>query len=80
MKIRPVGAELLHLVRGTDWQTGNRRTGMTKLIAAIRNLEKVPKITNTFFLLFNEQRKLYINIQSVPRSKHTPSQLWKPVS
>ena len=30
--------------------------------------------------LCGQNVELYINIQSVPRSKHTPSQLYKPVS
>jgi hypothetical protein len=34
MKIRPVGAELLH---------ADGRSGMTKLIVAFRNLRKAPK-------------------------------------
>ena len=30
--------------------------------------------------LCGQNVELYINTQSVPRSKHTPSQLYKPVS
>ena len=36
MKIRPVGAELLH---------ANRRTDITKLIVALRNFANAPKNT-----------------------------------
>jgi hypothetical protein len=28
----------------------------------------------------DDHPELYVNIQSVPRSKHTPSQLYKPVN
>ena len=38
IKIRPVGAELFHADRGTD-----RRTDMTKLIFAFRNIANAPK-------------------------------------
>ena len=41
MKIRPVGAELLH---------EDRRTDMTKLIVAFRNIAKAPKNWGITFL------------------------------
>jgi len=42
MKIRSVGAELLHACRQTDRQTDGR-TGMTKLLVAFRNVVNAPQ-------------------------------------
>jgi len=41
MKIRPVGARLFHAERGVE-----RRSDMTKLMAAFCNLPKAPKSFN----------------------------------
>jgi hypothetical protein len=43
MKIRPVGAELLHADKRTDEQT-DRQTGLLKLIVAFSSVSKAPKI------------------------------------
>jgi hypothetical protein len=56
MKIRPVGAELLHADRHNE-------------------------VNSRFSQFFERIYKQLVNaVQFVPRSKHTPSQLYKPVN
>ena len=63
MKIRPVGAELLH----TDRQTYRRKDGqtdITKLIVAFRNSANAPKILkiqNEVYICFYEISKIAKN-------------------
>ena len=51
MKIRPVGAELLHV---------DRRTDMTKLIVALRNFPNAPKMSGVDLISTN----LQLNVSS----------------
>jgi hypothetical protein len=48
MKIRPVGAELLHADRRTDGRTDGR-SELTKLIVAFRNFAHAPKSNSDEF-------------------------------
>ena len=55
MKIRPVGAELFHV---------DRRTDITKLIAAFRNFSNAPN--NSLSYLLGKITYSYLNIENLP--------------
>jgi len=56
MKISSIGAELFHADGRTDRQT-DRWGGKTKLIDALHNFAKAPKIVYKVFLVGNPERQ-----------------------
>ena len=53
-----------------------KHTHVCQVTFPIKLSTQTPKV----FLFFGKTCRIYINTQSVPRSKHTPSLLQKPVS
>jgi hypothetical protein len=84
MKILPEGAVLFHADRQTDGHTN-----MKKLMVALRSQLMLYREINAVCseihtkhinTVCGQNVELCLKTQSVPRSKHTPSRLYKPVS